>query len=258
VETQHDGRGTQAGPRVPYFPRLTPPLSDRSRRKREWRWRRRRGSGPGLPGTLDTAVGAPGRESVSERSSAGTLWNRCNLWPAGSADQALDLDPAASPSCASQGPGEPAESAHLPAPEPLATDGTDGKEPTSADHPSRGPRASEPDSARCRHGLERGGLAVATVMLQWPAFARAQSCECCQSCLGELCRAPGCTRAATFVFFVPLCGDRLVDSTMGWLATKGHKAHKRVAPVFCLRHGANPLELGGHVLAASDERRPGN
>jgi hypothetical protein len=51
------------------------------------RCRKRTGSRPGVPGTLDTTVGAPGRESTSEPLHAGNLWNPCNLWPAGSVDR---------------------------------------------------------------------------------------------------------------------------------------------------------------------------
>jgi hypothetical protein len=84
-------------------------------------------------------------KSLSEPSSAGNRWNRCNLWPAGSVDQPLELHPVASPSLESQAPDEPAESVRLPAPEPEATDGTDGTEPTAADHPSPRPETLRPD-----------------------------------------------------------------------------------------------------------------
>jgi hypothetical protein len=47
------------------------------------------------------------------------------------------------------------------------------------------------------------------------------------------------------VFFVFFCGGGLEDRPMGWLATKGHKAHKRLAALLFLWHSADRLDFGG-------------
>jgi hypothetical protein len=55
----------------------------------------------------DTAVGAPDRESRSESSSAGNLWNRCNLWPAGSVDPPLNWTQQPAPASNRRVPANP-------------------------------------------------------------------------------------------------------------------------------------------------------